>query len=163
MSAVVYIRAPDSLKQALKTYAVEGGMTETAAAVSLLERALEAIEHEASVAQLKRKLEAATRELETTRAALHEAELQQRAAAHVYKAVARRAHQPLAKCKACQAPLSGADLFAAGICPNCSVGITDLVVWTKGGLNQTEYLPFIGLLGALVGLALDTPSNTPPE
>ncbi len=63
----------------------------------------------------------------------------------------------------CGRPLNAADLFAVGTCPHCSVGITDLIVWTKGGLKKTEYLPFIGLLGALVGLALDTPSNTPPE
>ena len=160
MAAVVYVRAPDSLKQALKYYASERGMTETAAAVSLLERALEAIGDEASVEQLKRKLAASTSELETTRIALHEAELQQRAAAHVYKAVAKRATRPLASCKKCRGPLTGTDLFTAGACPNCGVAIAELLTPTRGGLTETEYLPFLGLLGALVDLAVDTASDS---
>ena len=159
MSAVVYIRAPDSLKQALKDYAAERGMTETAAAVALLERALETIAEEASVAQLKRKLEALTRELETTRAALHEAELQTRAAAHVHKAVARRAYQPLTTHTRCGKPLSGADLYS-GTCPHCGAGITELLTPTRGDLKNSDYLPFVGVLGALLGLALDAVSET---
>src|SRR5271156_2771499 len=111
MRAAIYIRAPEALKRAVKDYAAERETSENAAAVGLLEVALEAIADQASVAQLKQKLEAATRELETVRAALHEAELQQRAAANVYQAVGKRAYQPLAKCR-CGTPLNAADLFA---------------------------------------------------
>lgn len=168
MSAVIYIRTPDSLKQTLKDYASARGMTETAAAASLLERALAAIGEETAVEKLNRKLEAASRELEKTRAALQRTELELRearqrdeAAAHVYKAVTIRARQPLGECKRCQHPLSGADLYVNGRCPNpeCATAITELLTPTRGGLKETEYLPFIGALGGLLGLALDTTRN----
>jgi hypothetical protein len=158
MSAVVYIRAPDSLKQALKDYALVRGLTETAAAVSLLERALAAIADEASVEQLKRKLEGATRELETTRAALHEVELRERAAANIHKALAKRAYHPLTTHMGCGSALSGADLYA-GACPECGAGITDLLTPTRGDLKDSDYLPFVGVLGALLGMTLDSISD----
>ena len=134
--------------------------------MSLLELALEAIADQASVAQLKRKLDAATTELETTRAALHEAELRQRAAAEVYKTVARRARQPLATCLGCREPLYAADLFVTGHCPNrdCGVGVTRLLATTvPPGFSETDYLAFVVALGGLAGLALDTPSNPAPD
>jgi hypothetical protein len=166
MKPAIYIRAPAALKQALKDYAAERETSENAAAVSLLELALEAIADQTTAEQLKRGLEAATSELETTRAALHEAGLQHRAAAEVYKTVARRARQPLAKCLACREPLYAADLFVTGHCPHpgCGAGVTRLLATTTPpGFSEADYLAFLGALGGLAGLALDTPSQTPSD
>ncbi len=98
MSAVVYARVPDSLKQALLAHASDGGRTLTAAVVDLLGRGLAAIASEQSVAELDRKLAACSSERARTRALLREAELRLQAArereqttAHTYTALAERA------------------------------------------------------------------------
>ena len=62
MSAVVYARVPDSLKQALEAHASEVRLTLTAAVVDLLGRGLQAIANEQSVAELERKLAACSSE-----------------------------------------------------------------------------------------------------
>ena len=46
MSAVIYARVPDSLKQALHAHAAERGLTLTTALVGLVERGLQAIADE---------------------------------------------------------------------------------------------------------------------
>lgn len=154
MASVIYVRVPDSLKQGLKKYAEKHEMTQKAALVSLLGRGL-------AVHQLAPASPAPARDVDTTTAALLEADERGRCAcAHVFKAVARRARQPLANCKRCRHLLSGADFFTAGSCPNCGLQITGLLTPTRGGLDSNEYIAFIGALGALVSMAIDVTDET---
>jgi rubrerythrin len=162
LSAVIYARVPDSLKQALHAHAGERGLTLTTAVVELVERGLEAIADEQSVTELDAKLAAASRELERTRGRLQEAELglqtareRERLTARTYSALAERARQQLGSCPQCRAPVRGCDLLVAGRCPNCGKALTSLLLPTpRANFARDEYLALVGALGVLVGLAL---------
>jgi rubrerythrin len=164
MSAVVYARVPDALKQALHAHAAERGLTLTTAVVELVERGLEAIAEEQSLSELDRKLAAASSELEQTRGRLREAELGLQAAtkreqltAHTYSALAARARQQLGVCPQCRKPLRGCDLLVAGRCPNCGKALSSLLLPApRANFAPDEYLALLGALGVLVGLALAT-------
>ncbi len=162
MSAVVYARVPDSLKQALQAHRSARGLTLNRAVVDLLEQGLQAIADEKPVAELERRLAASRSELERARARLTEAELRLHAArereqltAHTYTALAARARQELASCPRCREPVAGADLLVSGRCPNCGKALTSLLTPApRAGLESTEYLALLGALGVLVGLAM---------
>jgi hypothetical protein len=162
MSAVLYARVPDSLKQALHRHAAERGLTLTHAVVELVERGLAAISGEQSVSELEAKLAAASSELDQTRARLEEAELRVQAArereqltAHTYSALAERARQTLGSCPQCREPVRGSDLLVAGRCPNCGKALTSLLLPApRANFAGDEYLALVGALGVLVGLAL---------
>ena len=163
MSAVIYARVPDSLKQALEAHASARGLTLTRAVVELLEHGLEAIADEQSIAELKGKLAVLTGELAQTRGRLKEAELRLQAArerdqttARTYGALAERTRQELASCPKCRKPVRGSDLLVSGHCPNCNRALTSLLTPTPrtGAPDKDEYLALLGALGVLVGLAL---------
>ena len=164
VSAVVYARVPDALKQALAAHAHERGLSLTRAVVELVERGLEAIAAEQSVPELERKLAASISELEKTRARLRHAELSLQAArgpekttARTDTALAARARHEVASCPNCRQPLCGSDLLVSGRCPNCDKALTSLLVPTRiGDLVQNEYPAPLGALGVLAGLALAT-------
>src|SRR6266498_4232658 len=105
MSAVIYARLPDSLKQALHAHAAERGLTLTAALVALLGQCLEALTQQTSVAELEEQLALATSERAQTHAQLQQAELRLQAArereqtsARSYRALAERTRQQLGSC-----------------------------------------------------------------
>ncbi len=75
MSAVLYARLPDTLKQTLHTHARERGLTLTQALVQLLEGAFQTIANEESLGELERQLQGASSELADTRGQLKEAQL----------------------------------------------------------------------------------------
>ena len=147
-----------ALKQALAAHAASRGLSQTLAAVELLEQGLAAD----AGAGLEEELARAEGELAGTRAALREAELALEAArerelltARTYTALAARARQELASCPRCRKPLSGADLLVSGRCPHCQKAVTELLTPApRAGLQQTEYLALLGALGLLTGLAL---------
>src|SRR5438552_11388952 len=125
MSAVLYARVPDSLKQTLEAHAAGRGLSLTQAVVELVEGGLEASADERFVTELERKLAAAASELAKTRARLRQAELGLQAArereqttARTYTAFAERARHELASCPGCGKPLRGSDLLVSGRCPN---------------------------------------------
>jgi hypothetical protein len=161
MSAVVYARVPDALKQGLEAHAAERALSLTAAVVELVGRGLEASTDEQSIADLERKLAGATRALAETRSRLSHAELSLRAAREreeltmrIYTAFAERARHELARCPQCRQPVRGSDLFISGHCSNCEKALTSLLVPTRlAGLVQHEYLALLGALSVLVGLA----------
>jgi hypothetical protein len=63
-------------------------------------------------------------------------------------------------CTRCRGALSGVDLFVTGRCPKPGcIGVTKRLAPTRGGFFQEDYLAFIGALGCLLGLALDTTSK----
>lgn len=169
MSAVLYARVPDPLKQALQAHAGERGLTLTHAVVELVERGLRAIADEQSVSELEARLAAARGELEQTRARLREAELGVRAAgereqltARTHSALARRARQTLGSCPQCRKPVRGCDLLVAGRCPNCDKALSSLLLPApRANLDRDEYLALLGALGVLVDLAIaGTAENT---
>jgi len=131
MSAVIYARVPDSLKQALEAHRSTGGLTLTRAVVELLEQGLEASAEGRSPAELEGKLAECTSEQEATRARLAEAELRLQAArereqltARTYRALAERTRQELASCPRCRKPVRGSDLLVSGRCPHCRTALT---------------------------------------
>jgi hypothetical protein len=162
VSAVLYIRLPDALKQAFEEHAATRGLSQTRAAVALLEQGLEAAADEHSSAELEGTLAHSESELAGTRARLREAELALEAArerelltARTYSALAARARQELASCPRCREPLSGSDLLVSGRCSQCGKAVTELLAPApRSALNQTEYLALLGALGVLTGLAL---------
>jgi hypothetical protein len=164
MSAVVYARVPDALKQAVHVHASARGLSLTQAIVELVEHGLEASAGEHSRTELEGKLARATSALTQTRARLQEGELGLQAArereqltAHTYSAFAERARQKLASCPGCRTPLLGSDVLVSGRCPNCDKALTSLLVPTRfAELVQNEYLALLGALSILAGLAIAT-------
>jgi hypothetical protein len=164
MSAVVYLRVPDALKQALDAHAHERGLSLTQAARELIERGLEQPAAGKPVSERQGTPALASGELEKTRARLKQAELGLRAArereqltARTYAAFAERARHELASCPGCHKPLRGSDLVVSGHCPHCETALTQLLLPTRiGSLVVNEYSALLGALGVLAGLAIST-------
>jgi hypothetical protein len=105
MSAVLYARLPEALKQALEAYGSTRGLTLTGAAVELLEQGLRASREERSRSELKATLAACRSEREQAQVRLKEAELRLQGArereqltAATYASLAERTRQELASC-----------------------------------------------------------------
>jgi len=157
VSAVVYTRVPDSLKQALEAHASERGLSLTRAVVELVERGLEQTADQPS-----------SSELEQTRVQLKQAELglqsatqRERLTARTYRALAERARHQLGSCPGCRHPLTGSDLLVSGRCPNCGKALTTLPLPApRSGFDRDEYLALLGAVGVLVGLATTTNADS---
>jgi len=173
VSAVVYARLPEALKEDLQARAAERALTVNRALVELLEQALARSAQGGSVAELEATSTRLTEELAQTRADLREAELRLRAArereqlsARLQRALAERARHQLASCPRCRQPLRGSDFLVSGHCPNeqCHSPLSSLLTPTPkiGAPEKDEYLALLGALGALVGLALATPEQSEP-
>jgi rubrerythrin len=170
VSAVVYTRVPQPLKQALQARARERGLSLNAVVCELVERGLEAIDDERASEALERARAASASELEQTRARLAEVELRLQTAsereqttARTHRTLAERARHQLASCPQCRKPVRGTDLLVSGHCPNCSKPITAFLTPRPqlGAPDKDEYLALLGALGGLVGLALaSTSENT---
>jgi len=162
VSAVLYTRVPEALKQALAAHAAGRGLSQTRAAVELLEQGLVASRDERSFAKLEGELSRSQGELAATRVrvrelegALEAARAREEHAARTYAAFAARARQVLARCPRCGKPLRGSDLLVSGRCPHCDRAVTELLAPApRSALDQTEYLALLGALGLLSGLAL---------
>ena len=168
----MYARLPEALKEDLHARAAKRGLTVSRALVELLEQALTRSAQGGSVAELEAKLTRLSEELAQTRADLREAELRLRAArereqlsARLQRALAERAGHQLASCPRCRQPLRGSDFLVSGHCPNeqCDSPLSSLLTPTPNGApEKDEYLALLGVLGALVGLALATPEQSEP-
>ena len=164
MSAVLYARLPEALKQALEAYGSTRGLTLTGAAVELLEQGLRASREGRSRAELKATLAACRSEREQAQVRLKEAELRlqgmrerEQLTAATYASLAERTRQELASCPRCREPVRGCDLLVSGRCPKCGKALTSLLrPAPQANLEQSEYLALLGALGVLVGLALAT-------
>jgi hypothetical protein len=162
VSVVLYARVSDQLKGALTAHAARRGLSQTRAAVELLEQGLAASADARSLAELEGKLVRSHREAEATLVRLRELELALQAAREreeqtrrTYAALAARVRQVLARCPGCKKPLRGSDLLVRGGCPQCGRAVTELLAPApRSGLDQTEYLALLGALGVLTGLAL---------
>ena len=159
MSAVVYTRVPEALKQTLQARARERGLSLNAVVLELVERGLEPNSSDV----LEEKLAVCASELERTQGRLAQAELGLQAArereqetARTYGALAERARHELALCPQCRTPVRGSDLLVRGHCPNCNRPITALLIPRPqtGAPDRDAYLALLGALGALLGLAL---------
>ena len=168
MSAVVYTRVADALKQALGARARERGLSLNATVCELIDKGLAASAEERSSDGLERKLAASASELEQTRARLAEAERRLQAArereqtsARAQRALAERARHQLASCPQCRQPVRGFDLLVSGHCPNCNKAISALLTPRPqiGAPDRDAYLALLGALGGLVGLALASTSD----
>jgi hypothetical protein len=156
MTEVLYARVAGPLKQALQAHAGERGLSQTAAAVELLERGLEQSVRSNELEQTQARLRQA--ELE-----LHTAQQREQATAHTYQAVAERARQQLALCLHCRQPLRGDHFLVSGHCPNCNRALSALLLPTPktGAPDRDAYLALLGAIGVLVGLATaSSPDST---
>jgi Zn finger protein HypA/HybF involved in hydrogenase expression len=157
VSAVLYTRVSEALKQALTVHAAGRGLSQTRALVELLEQGLAG-----NTAEFADELARSQGELAATRVRVRELDLALEAArareehtARTYAAFAARARQVLASCPRCTKPLRGSDLLVTGRCPHCDHAVTELLAPApRSALNQTEYLALLGALGLLTGLAL---------
>lgn len=162
MSAVLYTRVPEALKQALADHAASRRLSQTRAVVELLEQGLGASECERSLAELEGELARFQGERESACMQLRELELELQAArereqltAGTFAALAARVRQELARCPGCKKPVRGSDLLISGRCPHCGRAVTELLAPApRAGLNQTEYLALLGALGLVTGIAL---------
>jgi rubrerythrin len=167
VSAVVYARLPEALKEDLQAWARDRGLTLNRALVELLEQALAAQTTSGSLAALEAKQARLEEQLAQTRARLREAELRLQASAEreqlrarIDRALAERARHQLASCPQCRQPVRGNDLLVSGHCPNCGKPITAFLTPRPqlGAPDKDEYLALLGALGALIGLAQTTPT-----
>lgn len=148
---VIYARVPASLKEAADNYASEHGKTLTGAVADLLDRGLNAVSDERSIAQV----EANLAKVAAAKAAV-EAELETaRAKLAAVDALARRARRSVGTCPKCSESISGNDLLGTGDCPHCDAPLTALIAPEQPGsnLDQREMLVLVGALGAVLGLA----------
>lgn len=153
-SAVIYARVPESLKEAIDSYALERGTTLTSAVSDLLERGLVSVSNEPSIAELESQVSALT--IENSKLA---SELQiVRSELQPLVAISQRSQLEVGVCPAttCGKPITGFDLLVTGKCKACGGTLSGLLVEQSksGGLNQQEFLMLIGFLGAAIGIAL---------
>jgi hypothetical protein len=164
---VLYLRVPGPLKHAVEARAGERGLSQTAAAVELLERGLQAIADDDAVNAVEAKLAASAGELERVGVRLERVQYELKAArereqltARTYAAFAERAGHELASCPQCHRPLCGSDLLVSGHCPHCDTPLTSLLAPTRfGSLVVHEYVALLGALGVLAGLAVAASSE----
>ena len=162
MSAVLYVRLPEALKDALSAHAASRGLSQTRAAVELLEQGLQGSGAERSLAELAGRLARSQREAEAARGrvrelagALEAAREREEQSTRTYAALAARVRQVLARCPGCRKPLRGSDLLVSGRCPHCGRAVSELLAPApRSGLDEKEYLVLLGALGLLTGLAL---------
>lgn len=148
---VVYARIPAALKAAADDYASRSGKTLTGAVVDLLDRGLNAVTDERSVAELEANLAKVTAEKATIEADLRTAETQLAALG----TFADRARRTVGNCPRCAAPVTGRDLLAFGQCPKCSHPLAEFMAAQPAGLalDQREVLMLMGTLGAVLAIA----------
>jgi hypothetical protein len=154
MSQTIYARVPDQIKDAADAYASTHGMSQAKAVADLLDRGLQAIADERSVASLEGKVSELTGEMEVLRQ-------RDQAASSAYRALAQRIAQPVGACPQCGEAISGYDLLVSGQCSqaDCGAGLTSLLGSaapgdsSKGNLNDGDFKVLLGALGLLLGIA----------
>jgi antitoxin component of RelBE/YafQ-DinJ toxin-antitoxin module len=155
VSQTIYARVPDQVKKAADGYASTNGLTLANAVAFLLDRGLQAVGDESSVAALERRVSEQDAEL----AVLRERD---RTTSTAYRALAQRTTQPVGTCPQCGGSISGHDLLVAGRCanPDCGANLTPLLGAgaasgsIKGGLDDGDLKVLLGALGLLLGIAL---------
>jgi len=140
----VYARVSPELKEAVDGFAEQKGMSLASAVTDLLQRGLEAAYSEEAI----RSLELRTQQLQGELSKVGQAA----------SVVDERMRQVLGTCQ-CGKPLNGHDFLVAGKCPECSRGVTGLLVGqaneSAGSVDRNELAPFlagIGVAAALIAL-----------
>jgi hypothetical protein len=160
VSGVLYLRASEDLKNAVRDRAEAQGRTLSGAAVELMELGLRAAQDEESTRELEQRLEAARVEMERLREqASGERERAERAEQHsrllerAVEAWQARARQPVGACGKCKRPVRGEDVLVSGTCPSCGHTVATQLAGAVGeGLDQKELLFVLGAAGLLLGL-----------
>lgn len=150
-SHVIYARVPDSVKKATESYAGDR-MTLTRAMVELLEKGIGVAENEATVGELRTRLEQSDAEKAALQAELQAARTEWAAV----RSLADRAQRRVGTCPSCSAPITGFDLLGTSQCSNCREDLSTLLVpeaGAKTSLNQRDVLLLVGALGAVLGVA----------
>jgi hypothetical protein len=140
MTATIYARVTDELKEATDRYAEDHGMSLASAVSDLLARGLEAAGGEQSVRTLELRAQELQSELDRVREATGSVE--------------SRLKQVLGSCQ-CGQELTGRDLLLVGRCPNCSRGVGGLLAGSaesEGSLNRSELAPFMAGIGVALAL-----------
>lgn len=153
VTEVIYARVPEDVKTTTENFAADQGLTLTSAVVELLKRGLEASANEESIAELETRvaeLKGRNRELS--------AELQgAKSELQTLTALGERTKlSTLGECPNCQYPITGYDLLTTGRCPACNRGLAQLLGsdTSNTGLDQKEFLLWLGAIGALIGIAI---------
>ena len=144
MTAVVYTRVPETLKQALDSYAGEQGISVNAATIGLIEHGLE---HD----QTQDELERQRTRLTQTEQALQTARTREQTSRRLHRSLAEKAAQPIGSCPHCRKPITGYDLLATSSCPHCQKPLSSyLPPAPRPWLDQPGYLTLIGALSLLL-------------
>jgi hypothetical protein len=141
MTATIYARVSEELKDATDRYADDHGMSLASAVADLLSRGLQEAGDEVSV----RTLEARSQELQGELARVRDAA----------GTMDGRLKQVLGTCQ-CGSPLTGNDLLLTGRCPSCSRGVAGLLAGTGegGSINRSEFAPFMTGIGVALALII---------
>ncbi len=155
MAEVLYIRTPDSLKEAVDAYAEQRGVTLTSAVVDLIERGLAATTDERSVADLEKSLARVIAEKSGVEAHLVAATSELGA----LRSVVERSQAVVGSCpnNACGQHITGYELLALGHCQVCREPLTDLLAPSRQPttLDQRAVGVLLGALGvALIGVGI---------
>jgi hypothetical protein len=135
----IYVRVPESTKAAAKDYAEANGMTLTGAISELLDRGLESVENEESVARLQAQLGAKDLQLKQTEARMH--------------GLQALSTTPLGVCGSCKSVITAVDVLVHGKCPKGhALRAPNAADKPAGsGLDANQSLILIGAVGLLLG------------
>ena len=135
----IYVRVPESTKAAAKDYAESNGMTLTGAISELLDRGLESVENEESVARLQAQLQTKDLQLKETEARVH--------------GLQALSTTPLGVCATCKSVITAVDVLVHGKCPKGhALRVPDASDKPQGsGLDDNQALILIGAVGLLLG------------
>jgi uncharacterized protein (DUF3084 family) len=167
-SGVLYLRASEELKQAVRIRAAARGRTLSAAALDLMELGLEAAQDDESIRDLQDQIEQLQTEAHFLREQVAEhqqrADLAEQRTRMLEQAVATwqaKAKQVVGICGHCKRNLTGADVLVTGSCPVCHRTVaTALAGNTDSGLDQKELLFVLGAAGLLLGLLVASGGGT---
>src|SRR5262245_9952665 len=99
----IYVRVPEATKAAARDYADANAMTLTAAISDLLERGLESVENEESVARFQTELQAKDLQLKDAEARV--------------RGLQALSTTPLGVCSSCTTVITAVDVLVHGKCP----------------------------------------------
>lgn len=154
MAQVIYARVPDAVKEDADEYADKQGLTLTSAVVDLIQRGLDAVTNERSIANLENRLAKAAVEQAETHAKLTVAH-NELAALRAFAARAVQTKVGTCPERTCGAAISGYDLLGTGRCPKCEHSLLDLLAPPRtSSLDQRQFALLVGALSVAVGGAL---------
>lgn len=140
----IYVRVPESTKEATRSYAATRGVTLTAAISDLLGRGLEALENDESVVRLQQQVQEKTQEVKDLEARV--------------QGLAALSTTSLGTCPTCNAVVTALDVVGRRACANGHPLQPDnTATQAAPGLDERQAMVLFGAVALLLGaLALSS-------